>query len=121
MHEFSLALGLMDELKAVAAVHGATRVMGATVSVGARSGVVIESFRFGCQVLSDEEPLTRGMALEIQTPAPDLLCCGCGAKVAGAGGCPVCGSSEVWPTGGDGIDLIRVELEIPDKNTGSGG
>ncbi len=114
----------MNELKAVAAAHGAIRVMGATVSVGARSGVVVESFRFGCQVLSDEEPLTRGMALEIQTPAPDLLCCGCGAKVADAatgGGCPLCGSSEVWPTGGDGIDLIRVELEIPDKNTVSGG
>lgn len=116
---------LMNELKAVAAAHGASRVIGATVSVGKRSGVVVESFRFGCEVLSGGEPLTRGMVLEILTPEPDLFCLACGAKVKEASchkaRCQACGSFEVFPSGGDGIDLIRVELDIPDQNASIGG
>lgn len=65
MHEFSLALGLHGQLLDLAKEHGVTRIRQAEVSVGRNSGIVVESFTFGFDVVAQQNEVTQGMLLDI--------------------------------------------------------
>lgn len=65
MHEFSLAQGLHNQLLDLASEHQVTKVLKAEVSVGDGSGVVVESFVFGFNVLAEVSEVTQGMNLVI--------------------------------------------------------
>ena len=66
MHEFSLAQGLHNQLLDLARDHQVTKVLKAEVSVGAESGIVVESFVFGFNVLAEQNEVTKGMELVIE-------------------------------------------------------
>ena len=68
VHEFSLAQGLMAQLDELAAHHGAKKIRTVRVDIGTRSGIVVDSFLFGFEVLAQENPLTEDAVLEISEP-----------------------------------------------------
>ncbi len=130
MHELSLAQGLIDELHSLAKEHKAERILRLTVTIGAFSGIVADSFVFGFDALKLEYPLIRAAVLEIEVPLPSYSCPACGniqvmemaeedhvfglpgRGLASAGKpCSACGSARLLPQGGDELILKQVEME----------
>jgi len=74
MHEFSLAQGLHNQLLDLAREHRVAKVLQAEVLVGGESGIVVESFVFGFNVLAEQSEVTKGMALVIESDSgADLI------------------------------------------------
>lgn len=74
MHEFSLAQGLMQQLKDLAEQHNVQKICTVRVAIGTRSGIVVDSFSFGFEVMAKENTLTREAILEIsEADGNDLI------------------------------------------------
>ncbi len=115
MHEMSLVQGLFQQLHSIARENNANKVLRLTMSVGPLSGVVIESFQFGFDILSKEDDLVRDAKLEIVIPAVTYRCSGCGYSVEITGErpeqCAECSDSFLISEGGDDLILQQVEME----------
>ena len=115
MHEMSLVQGLLQQLQTIARENNATKVLRLTMSVGPLAGVVIESFTFGFDILSQEDDLVRGAKLEIIVPEVSYKCSGCGhVEVTAAERpeqCAKCSETILIPEGGDDLILQQVEME----------
>lgn len=115
MHELSLVQGLLRQLADLAGKHGATSVSRVKVEVGPLSGIVVDSFCFGFEVLAVEDELTQRAILEIVVPPLQYQCCHCGSSCPATttmpDSCPRCGTTLLVPAGGDGIVLLQVEME----------
>ncbi len=115
MHEMSLVQGLFQQLSSIAREHRATRIIRLKMSVGPLSGVVIDSFQFGFDILSKEDELVRDAKLEIVVPAVTYRCSSCGYSVEITGArpqqCAACQDSFLIPEGGDDLILQQVEME----------
>ncbi len=74
MHELSLAQGLLSQLQALAKEHGAEKIVLVRVSIGAQSGIVIDSFVFGFNAIKTTLALSRDAVLEIsEVEGSDLI------------------------------------------------
>ncbi len=73
MHEFSLAQGLTRQLVDLASLHAVQKICTVRVAIGTRSGIVVDSFSFGFEVLAKETTLIRDAVLEISEPDGDDL------------------------------------------------
>jgi hydrogenase nickel incorporation protein HypA/HybF len=115
MHEISLVQGLLRQLAELAEKHRSKSISRVKVEVGPLSGIVVDSFCFGFEVLAAENELTRKAVLEIVTPPGRYKCCYCGhVSVNGKAApeaCPQCGQTLLVPDGGDGLILLQVEME----------
>lgn len=118
MHEISLVQNLVTQLEQLASVHNADRVYRLKVEIGSRAGVVIDSFRFGFEVISRERPLIKDATLEIIEIHPEKICLNCQytfdpeEELSGLErACPVCNSMDNMLSGGDEIRLLQVEME----------
>jgi hydrogenase nickel incorporation protein HypA/HybF len=115
MHEFALAQSLLSQVRALAAEHDAKRVRRIRVAVGSMAGVVVDSFRFGFEVLAADTALTRDAGLEIETALPSYTCLACGHAhgrcEARPASCNRCGGRDLVPRGGDEILLLQIEME----------
>ena len=115
MHEMSLVQGLFQQLHVIAKEHNGTKVTRLTMSIGPLSGVVIDSFTFGFDILSKEDDLVRGAVLEIVTPPVTYRCSGCDHAFETVAErpekCSKCGDSILIPEGGDDLILQQVEME----------
>jgi len=115
MHEMSLVQGLFQQLHAIARENKAGKVLRLTLSIGPLSGVVIDSFQFGFDILSKEDDLVRDARLEIVIPAVTYRCSACGFSQEVTGErlerCAECGDTILIPEGGDDLILQQVELE----------
>jgi len=116
MHEMSLVQGLLHQLHAIAAEHKTSKVTKVTMLVGPLSGVVVDSFQFGFDVLTKTDDLVQGAELEIIIPEISYRCSGCGAVEKTAGqrprACSACGDSILIPEEGEGNDLILQQVEM---------
>lgn len=115
MHEISLVQGLLQQLRDIAEQHNTSRVLKVTMVIGPLSGVVIDSFRFGFDVLSKGDDLVRNARLEIVVPEASYRCSGCGHAERTAGQrprrCSACGDTLLIGEGGDDLILQQVEME----------
>jgi hydrogenase nickel incorporation protein HypA/HybF len=114
VHEFSLAQGLVRQLDELADRHKAEKILTVTVTVGSMSGIVVDSFVFGFEVLAKEHPLTNTARLEIIRAEPALDCLACGYGIVSQtrpASCPQCGSRKLRLSGGDELILTQVEME----------
>ena len=74
MHEFSLAQGLYDQLLDLLDEHGADKIIMAEVGVGRDSGIVVDSFTFGFDVLARSSEKTRDIKLvTVEDSGSDLM------------------------------------------------
>ncbi len=116
MHELSLAQSMIDQVIGLVEQHGAKQVIRITVEVGAFSGIVIDSFKFGFEALSKEDERLLNVDLEILSPPPCYQCLECGRKfetegISRAVRCPYCDAVFLQPIGGDDIILKTIEME----------
>ena len=114
MHEISLVQGLFSQLQELATENGASRIKSVTMEIGPLSGVVVDSFQFGFDILSADDALVRGARLIIKVPEVNYRCAGCGHRETATtkpDQCPQCGDFLLIPDGGDDLLLRQVELE----------
>lgn len=114
MHEISLVQGLFAQLQGLAMENGASRIKSVTMEIGPLSGVVVDSFQFGFDILSADDDLIRGANLIIKVPEVNYSCTGCGHIVRTTtkpDQCVECGDFLFIPDGGDDLLLRQVELE----------
>lgn len=122
MHEFMLAEGMAQELIRIAKEHKASAVKDVYVSIGALSGIVPESFEFGFEIIKNHEPLLGGATLHVDVDYPDYRCVHCGHIIEKSGvlpwACPRCNREEFFPSGGDDLRIMRVELDLEEQTSG---
>jgi len=114
MHEMSLVQGLLTQLNALAKEHNKLKVVSVCMEIGPLSGVVIDSFQFGFDILAKEDELTKDAKLIIESPPATYRCFGCGLEteaVQRPDCCPACSETLFSPEGGDGLILRQVEME----------
>ena len=114
MHEMSLVQALLTQLTSLAAEHDKKKVITVTLNIGPLSGVVIDSFQFGFDILSAESSLTMGARLIITSPTVSYHCVRCGSIQSAAmrpDHCPECSETLLFAEGGDAIILNQVEME----------
>jgi hydrogenase nickel incorporation protein HypA/HybF len=115
MHEISLVEGLVQQLKELAIENKASKIISVTMEIGPLCGVVVDSFRFGFDIISSEEQLLRGSKLIIHVPTVRYTCSGCGHEVITAEErpdcCPTCRELTFFSEGGDDLILRQIELE----------
>ncbi len=114
MHEMSLVQGLLTQLHELAREHKKTKVITVRMEIGPLSGVVIDSFQFGFDILSKEDALTKESNLVIESSPATYRGCGCGTEIEAEQRpekCPACRETLLIPKGGDDIILRQVEME----------
>jgi len=114
MHEISLVQAMIGQLSDLAQENKATKVTKITMEIGLLSGVVVDSFRFGFEVLSETDDLVRGADLIIVSPPVTYCCTRCDHTEKTTDKpdcCPQCGEIFLLPKGGDDIILQQVEME----------
>lgn len=115
MHEMSLVQGLIEQLKSLAAENNSTRVVKVTMEVGPLCGVVVDSFRFGFEILTAQEQMFQGAELVIEIPEVTYTCTACGHQEISAAErpdqCASCGDVFLTAAGGDDLILKQVEME----------
>ncbi len=115
MHELSLVQGLLGQLQTLAQQHRATSISRVRVEVGPFAGLVIDSFQFAFDILAQESELMKDAALEIIVPPRQYKCFQCKEVLISdqkmPESCPQCGAAMLVPEGGDGLILLRVEME----------
>lgn len=115
MHEISLVQNLVQQLKELAEANKATKIISVTMEIGPLCGVVVDSFRFGFEIISAEEEFLRGARLEVEIPTVEYTCSDCGKVLHSSEArpecCPACGETTLFARGGDDLILRRVELE----------
>jgi len=115
MHEISLVQGLLQQLHTIANENNVSRVLKVTIVVGPLSGVVVDSFTFGFDILTKEDELVREAKLEIIIPPVTYRCSSCDADMQSTGErpeqCSKCPETLLIPDGGDDLILQQVEME----------
>lgn len=113
MHELSLALSLLDEVGAVAAREGATRVASVHLRIGRMSGIVRDALLFSWD-LARADTVACDATLVIDDVAVAVWCPGCDAERPVRDGegltCSQCGA--VAPTIVRGRELELVAMEV---------
>ncbi len=115
MHEMSLVQGLFQQLHDIAGQHNTSRVLKVTMVIGPLSGVVVDSFRFGFDVLSKTDDLVKDAELEIVIPEVSYRCSNCRSLETTAGErpqqCTACGDALLIAEDGNDLILQQVEME----------
>ena len=115
MHEISLVENLVQQLKDLAAENQATKIISVTMEIGPLCGVVVDSFRFGFDIIGAEEAIIRGAKLIVEIPTVRYTCSDCGKVIEIAEArpdcCPVCQETTLFSEGGDDLILRQVEME----------
>ncbi len=115
MHEISLVQGLFAQLHELATANNATKINKVTMEIGPLSGVVVDSFQFGFDILSSDDKLLTKAELIINIPEVEYRCTNCDHVQVTSGvrpsECPKCDELLLIPTGGDDLILSQVEME----------
>jgi len=114
MHEISLVQGMLQQLHDIAREHQKQKVTKITMLIGPLSGIVVESFRFGFDILSKEDELVRQAELVVVIPPVTYRCSACGREEQTDGKRPECCTAcqEQLLIAKDGSDLILQQVEL---------
>jgi hydrogenase nickel incorporation protein HypA/HybF len=121
MHELSVCIALLEQVQNLAREHGATGVARIVLRVGPLSGVeapLLES----AYPLAAAGTIAAEAALEIEQTRVRTRCRDCGAETHATPNrltCGRCGGFHTDLIAGDELLLARLELEIPDDETGA--
>lgn len=113
MHELSVCQGMLSQMQAIAAEHGARAITGVTVQVGPLSGVEPELLVQAFSIAS-AGGIADGAELKVDTLPIRVHCERCGAQTDATANRLLCGVCGDWHTrllSGDELLLASVELE----------
>ena len=112
MHELSVCLALLEEVKRVAAENGASDVARIVVKVGPLSGVEADLLR-NAYPLAAAGTLAENAELEIEPAEIVVRCSQCGAESKASANrllCGECGDYRTNLVSGDEMVLQRIEM-----------
>lgn len=113
MHEASLAGGVLQLVEDTARREGFSRLLVLRLEAGQLAGVDSRALRFALESLAPGTVLD-GAVFEIEEPAGQAWCMGCGQTVPIAqrgDACPSCRSYQLQPTGGMELRVVDMEVE----------
>jgi len=124
MHEFSIALSIVEIAENSAKANGADKVLTVEVEVGAASGIVREALEFAWESAAGSSSILKHAGLILRDVPLSVQCNKCGNRFSPAEiweACPVCG--EIFTTIIKGMELkvISVTVESEEDNTFPGG
>ena len=120
MHELSVCLALIDQVRRIAADHGATRVDRIVLQIGPLSGVEPALLRNAFPLASAGTPAD-GAELVIEGSPVEVECTGGGATSEALPNrllCGSCGDFRTRVTSGEEMTLVSLELTTGDDVTG---
>ena len=106
MHELGVVSGIIDVVLRTAREAEASRVVAVSLRVGDL-----------CEIVPEEDELTRDAELRVERVAPRSACVQCGAEFDHDRfhcRCPVCGSGQTLTVRGRELDIVSIEIETPD-------
>ncbi len=119
MHEFSLALGLVDRLKELAKENNAKKINKVYIRWGKLSGVIIDSFVFSFNMIKEEEELLKNCEIIVNEEPIVYKCLDCSLEFEKEDfkfpKCPNCSSLNVKQIKGDAFIIEKVELETEEE------
>lgn len=114
MHEITLCQRALEIVEQQAAEHGAARVTGVWLKVGAFSCVEPAALTF-CFELVCRDTLAEGATLHIEEQQAECWCPGCQQYVRllsqHVRRCPQCQSDELRIVADDGLQIQRIEID----------
>ena len=112
MHELSIVESVLAIVERQRAESGFERLIGITLRVGLLAAVDEEALRFAFEVLIEGGP-HQGATLEVEKTLPSARCsCGKSFEVDDPiYACPRCGAVQAKLTGGDELEVVRLEVE----------
>jgi hydrogenase nickel incorporation protein HypA/HybF len=111
MHEAALAQSLVELVEAQARAHGVIRIARVIVEIGALSDVEPHALQQGYEA-ARLGTIANDASLDIETPAGEASCFGCGEVVTitrRGETCPRCGSAQLVVLRGDHMRLKAFE------------
>lgn len=119
MHEMSIIAGVLDAVIPSAEQAGAMKVLGITLRIGDMTEVVDEALEFGFEVLT-EGTICEGAELAVEKVHPRSLCFECGEEFDHDRfhrSCPFCGSYETQVVRGREMEIVSIEVDLPDESS----
>lgn len=113
MHEFGLAMRIVEVAREHARPLGPRKVTQIEVELGDLSGVMYESLRFSLEAVVQDSDC-RGARILIHRIPGEGECLECGARFpleALFGSCPTCGASHPRITRGKEFRLLAIEVD----------
>lgn len=112
MHEMSLAEGMREIIVDSAAKHNAPRISRVRVEIGRFAGVEKDALAFAFDVVMRGSPAEGAELVMIDLPGR-ASCFSCGETVEiedRLDPCPLCGSLQLMPDGGDEMRIKDLEV-----------
>jgi hydrogenase nickel incorporation protein HypA/HybF len=115
VHELSIAMSVLESLKAEAERHPGAKFVKVGLRIGELAGIDRDSLTFGFEALIKETEW-KALRLDIESVPRRQRCPRCHLTFAVKDyefACPNCGELETACAGGDELDIAYVELEEP--------
>ena len=112
VHEFSLALSILQLVESAAERERFARVATLDLEAGALASVDVRALRFALEAIAPGT-LLEGAALQIAQPDGRAFCSACADEVAiraRGDGCPRCGSYQLRVTSGTELRVLRLTV-----------
>ncbi|MBI5099487.1 MAG: hydrogenase maturation nickel metallochaperone HypA [Nitrospirae bacterium] len=116
MHEVSIALGMIEELKKIARENNAKKVTCVKLKIGIMSGIVTDSLVFAFDAVKLEHPILYSATISIQEVPLVYECNQCRESFETDSiafpSCPFCESHSLKLISGEEQHIENVELEV---------
>lgn len=116
VHEVSVALAMVDELRKIAENNGAHKILNVRLKIGRMSGIVTDSLKFAFDAVKLEHPFLSSAEIMIEEVPLIYKCNECGRSFDTDSlyfpACPDCDSYNLNIVSGEEQHIEKVELEI---------
>ncbi len=116
MHEVSIALGMVDELKRIAKENNAQKINIVTLRIGKLSGIVTDSLKFAFDAVKLEHPIMSSAEIVINEVSLVYQCDECSTTFETGDiyfpACKKCASYNLKMISGEEQDIENVEVEV---------
>lgn len=116
MHEVSVALAMVDELRKIAENNNAHRILNVRLRIGRMSGIVTDSLKFAFDAVKLEHPFLSSAEIAIEEVPMVYKCNECNrtfdTDTLYFPSCPACDSYNLTIVSGEEQHIEKVELEV---------
>ncbi len=116
MHEVSIALGMIDEIKKIANQNNAGKVLTVSLKIGRMSGIVTDSLKFAFDAVKIEHPFLSSAEILIEEIPLMYECNDCSSSFRTDNiyfpSCPSCQSYSLKLLSGEEMHIKSIEVEV---------
>jgi hydrogenase nickel incorporation protein HypA/HybF len=116
VHEVSVALGMVDELRKIAEKNGANKILSVKLKIGRMSGIVTDSLKFAFDAVKLEHPFLSSAEIVIEEIPLLYKCNECSRSFDTDNmyfpSCPDCDSYNLSLVSGEEQHIENVEIEV---------